>query len=285
MMRPYKFKCEYTDEMPEPLVRIDSMELDELSLVGSGDDPMAHVVISKAAPDDKNTAGGDSPATMTTTLTSEDDMPNGEENTQEIDLDALPEDVRQYITEMEDVVEQALAALGDDGDEDEDEGSDSEKELVGVGKAAPAPSVDEILKSNPELAAIVKSANERAENAEAIAKAERDRRVEHEMIEKAAALPMIGAKDELAAVLRKLYETVPEEAATVEKMLRTANAQLKESALYSEVGKSSPGLSDPIASGVAEIRKAHPDLTAEQATDRYFSENPSAYAAYLREGA
>lgn len=267
--------------MPKKLVRIDSMELDELSLVGSGDDPMAHVVISKAAPDDKNTAGGDSPATMTTTLTSEDDMPNGEENTQEIDLDALPEDVRAYITEMEDVVEQALAALGDDdGDEDGADEDADEREPELVGKSA-----DEILKANPELAAIVKSANERAENAEAIAKAERDRRVEHEMIEKAAALPMIGDRDELASVLRKLYETAPDEAATVEKMLRTANAQLKESALYSEVGKSSPGLSDPTASGVAEIRKAHPELTAEQATDRYFSENPSAYAAHIREGA
>ena len=36
-------------------VRIDSMELDEISLVGSGDDPQAKVIISKAAPD-KNTS-------------------------------------------------------------------------------------------------------------------------------------------------------------------------------------------------------------------------------------
>ena len=257
-------------------VRIDSMELDEISLVGSGDDPQAKVIISKAAPD-KNTSNDGSGSTLSLTTDSEENMGT------EISKDDLPAEVVEYINDIEDALADALGITGDDAGDDADEDNDAEDrsdELVGAGVEK---SAEEILKSNPELAAIVKAAQDEASEAKAIAKAEQDKRLHGEMISKAAALPEISAPtDELAEILKSLYAEVPEVAPKVEQLLKAANTQLQNSALFEEIGKSTRGEGDPVAAAAAEIRKEKPELTAEQAEAEAFRRNPELYTADLK---
>ena len=254
-------------------VRIDSMELDEISLVGSGDDPQAKVIISKAAPD-KNTSNDGSGSTLSLTTDSEENMGT------EISKDDLPPEVIEYIEDIEDALADALGITGDDGDDDDNYAEDRSDELVGAGVEK---SAEEILKSNPELAAIVKAAQDEASEAKAIAKAEQDKRLHGEMISKAAALPEISAPtDELAEILKSLYAEVPEVAPRVEQLLKAANTQLQNSALFEEIGKSTRGEGDPVAAAAAEIRKEKPELTAEQAEAEAFRRNPELYTADLK---
>lgn len=254
-------------------VRIDSMELDEISLVGSGDDPQAKVIISKAAPD-KNTSNDGSGSTLSLTTDSEENMGT------EISKDDLPAEVVEYIEDIEDALADALGITGDDGDDDDNDAEDRSDELVGAGVEK---SAEEILKSNPELAAIVKAAQDEASEAKAIAKAEQDKRLHGEMISKAAALPEISAPtDELAEILKSLYAEVPEVAPKVEQLLKAANTQLQNSALFEEIGKSTRGEGDPVAAAAAEIRKEKPELTAEQAEAEAFRRNPELYTADLK---
>jgi hypothetical protein len=252
-----------------------SMDLDEVSLVGSGDNVEAKVVISKAAHDEKNTDGTENPTTLFTTGNSEEyDMP------EDISSDDLPQEVADYLEGLEELVADAIDSgfLGDvDGESDDEDAY----EPVLVEKAEPE--LEDILKSHPEIALIVKAAEERAEVAEAIAKHERDVRIEREMVEKAASLTFVSDnRDELANLLRSLYEVAPEEAEVVEKMFRTANSQLRESAIFKEMGSGLPGLSDPVRSEAEAIRKEDPSLTAEQAEALAFERNPHLYADELK---
>lgn len=250
--------------------RIDMMDLDEVSLVGSGDDPEARVVISKAH---KNAGSDQSSGTViSNTGTSEENMPEeNDQTTDEISLDDLPEDVVQYIQTLESLL----------GDELEDDGElEEEPEPVLVGKSA---STEDILKSNPDLAEIVKAATDRADEAERIAKHERDRRVEREMIEKAQQLPLIGdTTEDLASLLHKLNDADPTLATAVEGLLRKANDQLRESDLFSEVGKSTPGAGSVVAGVIAELQKNDPTLTAEQAEVLAYANNPGLYRDELK---
>lgn len=254
-----------------------AMDLDEVSLVGNGDNVQAKVVISKAADTDKNTDQLSDTTTLLTTEDSEDsDMPD------ETPTDDLPTEVVDYVEGLEELVASAIDAgfLGDLDDDGEDDLVDDEPELVGVSKSY---DVEDIMKSNPEIAAIVKAAEERAETAEAIAKHERNVRVEREMIEKASSLTFISDdRDDLASLLRSLYENVPEEAEAVEKLFRSANSQLRESAIFKEVGSGLPGLSDPVRSATEAIRKEQPELTTEQAEALAYERNPHLYTDELK---
>jgi len=255
-----------------------SMDLDEVSLVGNGDNVEAKVVISKAAESDKNTVDGTNATTLLTTGQSEDNqMPDETTNVE------LPDEVVDYVEGLEELVSTAIDAgfLGDIVD-DEDEDVEVDDDDLVLSKSADF-EVEDILKSNPEIAAIVKAAEERAEVAEAIAKHERNVRVEREMIEKASSMTFISDdRQTLADLLRNLYEYVPEEAEVVEKLFRAANSQLREGAIFKEVGSGLPGLSDPARAAAEAIRKEQPELTAEQAEALAYERNPHLYTDELK---
>lgn len=266
--------------------RIDAMNLDEISTVWSGDDPEALIVISKADPNGQHMSneGTDVAGTLpVNTNPVEENMPP-----EMINKDDLPDDVVEYIEGLEEIAADKLGLfdLGDDhtdvskndpGDEDDDDDD--------VGD-----DVDSILKSNPVLAGIIKEAQDaataaekRAEAAEAIAKAEQERRVEAEMIAKAESLSMITQdKSELAGLLGTLYKSDPETASKVEQILKAADAQLREAGLFEEFGKSGTGLNSEVEAAAAEIRKANPEMTPEQAAAAAYEANPSLYDNELR---
>lgn len=248
-----------------------AMELDEISLVGSGDDPTAHMLISKAR--EKNTGDDQGADTLQDQHADPEDDGMGV-----INKDDLDPEVAEYIDGLEEIAKGVLGLDDDNLDDDEDEtieeadddGSDDDTEAI--------------LKANPALAEIVSKA--RADAAEAISKAQAlEAAAERsEAISKAQALPHIqGERDELADVLQAIAKADPELSKQVEKLLTAANAAIAASPLFSEIGKDI-GPSDEIAAKAAEIKKAHPEFTDEAAISAVYEANPDLYAKALREG-
>jgi hypothetical protein len=276
--------------------QIVKMDLDEISLVTSGDDPSAVVVISKARPSvDKSNNDTVDSSTMSATTPSEDVQMGTEINKAGASADLL-----EYVDGLEELVNEAIEGgflLDPDSDEsdsdddektepkaeagDEDEDSDEDDTDESVEKSAPT--LDEILKSNPAVAEAISKANDRAEAAEKIAKSERDARVHREMIEKAVQLPFIvGTVDEKTELLVDLYAADAQLGKRVETVLKAANAASRESEVFKQYGSERGSGSDTVDARAEEIMKADPTLSKEAAIVRVFEADPS---LYLTEGA
>lgn len=265
--------------------RLSEMDFDEISLVASGDDPEARVVIAKSAAKNSGAKsrhrGTPRPTLSKGDLSQEDQMT-------EISKDDLPEEVVSYIAELEKSVDEmvdAITQLDDEEVDDEveevaeleelDEELDEEKELEPVGKS------DAVTISKAEHAALLV----RVEQAEAIAKSEREQRRKNEAIVKAESMAF-GETDEVAQLLVDIEDASPELAGRVEALLSTANQQVEKSALFSEVGKSLTEFTttSSLDSMAAEIVKADPSVTQEAAIAQALEGNPALYEEYLKGG-
>lgn len=147
----------------------------------------------------------------------------------------------------------------------------------------------DILKSaDPAIVEIVKAAEERAEAAEKIAKAERDYRIEQEFIAKAAEFGSLSVEaSTLGPVLKAAAEALDEEAfGVIIDALTAANETVGESDLFSEVGKSTSfegsASSDSIEKAAARLREEDSSLTHAQAISKAVELDPSLYTEYLR---
>jgi hypothetical protein len=285
--------------------RLTKIKLDEVSLVGSGDDARANVVLSKSdsVPDESdsipaNQLGGNG-------------MGRKQGTPAIIDKSALPDDVQEYINALEDVVlakddddttddfedeaEDEFEDEDDDGDaEDEDDSEDESpapRRGVKVGKgsrkggqAPMSKSMRQVLaKADPEVRDLIAKMQTDVDEANRIAKHERDERERKEWITKAQTLTHINDNpDNLGGLLKALHDKAPQEAVAVEKLLKAANAQVAKSGLFDEIGRSA---GDYTGSGldmrVAELRKADPKMTREQAETKALEMDPSLYDDYL----
>lgn len=155
--------------------------------------------------------------------------------------------------------------------------------------ASPEEEDEDIMKSaDPAIVAIVKAAEERAEAAERIAKAERDFRLEREFIAKAATLTHIPVDSgAFGALLKSVADAITTEQFNgLWEALASANSALAESGLFSEVGKSGAFDNDsvfsPIDKAAQKILAVEPNLTKEQAIAKAVSSDPNLYISYLR---
>lgn len=265
--------------MPERW-RLRDMDLDEISLVRSGDDPTAEVVIAKSAhPDnDKSADDGHSSSTLHDHEPPREDHDMGDE----IKKDDLPAEVVEYIEALEGVVESLIEGGEDDSFEEEDGDLSKSGDEDGADF-----DLHDLAKSAPEVYAVIAKAQadadaamKRAEAAEAIAKAEVDRREREEAIAKAAALPMINDnKEDLAEDLLALRKANPALADKMEALLSTANTQIAKSNIFTEFGKSgaTTTIEKSVEAKVEELRKANPALTREQAEVMVYESDPSLY--------
>ena len=183
-------------------------------------------------------------------------------------------------------IDNANGADDDDGGAGGDVGIGDNN--VGVNK-----SMDEVTLQK-KLDAIEKAYEEkltaltkRAEDAENIAKAERDSRVLKEYIAKAAdlaSLPIEAA--EFGGVLKALAEKAPDEFAKLMPVLTSANEIAKKGALFAEYGTRSTQSSDitkRMDVEVDKVCKAEPNLTKEQAVRKVLKANPELYRQYVAE--
>jgi hypothetical protein len=150
---------------------------------------------------------------------------------------------------------------------------------------------DDIMKSaDPRIVEIVKAAQDRAEAAEMIAKAERDFRLEREFVSKASTLTHLPIDtDEFGRVLKEIADSVSEETfSKVWQVLEAANENVSTGDTFKEIGKSTGFLNDGPASiiekSAASLMKENPNLSREQAIAKAVENDPNLYIHYLREG-
>lgn len=250
------------------------MKLDFVSLVAAGDDPLAQVVIAKAAPD----GGGD------------DSNGSQEANMGEkIAKDDLDPEVVAYIEGLEtevDILSKQVEDLNESNEGltavNEDLTDTLSKMTPKDDEAADAINKSLLAKADPAIRELIEKQQAEVREAQTIAKAERDARLEREYISKAETLPMINTdKASLGGLLRRISEALStEDAAEVEKILRAANEQIEKSNLFDTLGSggAQTTVSASAEAKASEIRKAHPDLTPEQALAKAYDENPALLA-------
>lgn len=257
------------------------MELDFVSLVAAGDDPLAQVVIAKT---DKNAEHG----RPSSTLPSNDDP---EDRMGEINKADLAPEVVAYIEGLESEVD--LLSEQVEKSESELEAKDGQITdlTTRLSKSAPvdqeAARKEMLEKADPALRAYLVEQDQKVAKAEEIAKAEREARLTREFISKAESLPMITEdKAALATLLRSIHDALkPEESAAVEKMLAAANEQIAKGNLFSTFGTGGGDttVSKSVEAKAEEIRKADPSLTREQAIAKAYNDDPDLFAQAMTE--
>lgn len=125
------------------------------------------------------------------------------------------------------------------------------------------------------------------DDAEAIIKVERDERLKKEYIAKAASFAGLAVKpDEFGLVLKAIFEKSPTEYATLESVLKAADAALTQSKFFNELGGNGTGVNSAFAKVEAmakEIITKGATITKEQAIAKVLNDNPNLYAEYRKE--
>jgi chromosome segregation ATPase len=263
-----------------------------VSLVAAGDDPLAQVVISKAAaPDDKRTEADAGASTLSSTdLTEETAVAT-------INKSDLAPEVVAYIDGLEAEVD-TLSSQVEKAEQDIETLKAEHEETKGLlAKSSPTDDAaqEEITKSllakaDPAVRALIEKQQADLKRTEAIAKAEREARLEREYVAKAEALPMLAEdKAKMAGVLRAAADALtPEQNETLTTVLKAANEQIAKSNLFGTfgVGGGESTISKSVTAKVEDLRKADPSLTVEQATVKVYEQNPDlAQAAFAGEDA
>jgi hypothetical protein len=211
----------------------------------------------------------------------------------------LPDEVVQYIQQLE----QALAdAQGTDQPSDDQENEDMSNNPFG--KSLDDLDQDEVsflaelsknLEDEDTREAVTKAmeavskANERAEAAESIAKAERDHRLNAEYVAKARSYVNLPVKaEEFGPVLKALHEALDEDQlGVITKALSAANESVANLGAFTEIGKRGGGSYETISKAdVAAnelVKNSGGEVSKEQALERVFDADPSLYDEYLQE--
>ena len=184
----------------------------------------------------------------------------------------LPSEVYEYISALEAANSELTEQL-----QKNDEEAQQEAEQEDILKSA-----------DPEIVAIVKAAEERAEAAEVIAKAERDFRLEREFVSKAASLDNLSIEaDAFGKVLKNAAEALSQEDFdALMGALEGANSSVEAGAVFAEVGKASSfendGPTSALNKAAASLRESDSTLTPEAAVAKAVSEDPTLYEQYLK---
>lgn len=207
----------------------------------------------------------------------------------------IPDEVLDYIQQLEEALAQAQGE--GQGQEGGDANNFQQEEEKMVGKnydEDEAAFLQELAKSlqdeeqRDQIAKaeqLIKKANDRAEEAERIAKSERDHRLNQEFIAKARSfsnLPL--SADEFGPVLKRLHDAMSEEdVAVIEKALSTANESV--ASYFDEIGKRGDNvlIDDRVDVIAKSMTEADPGLTMEQARSRALEQNPSLYDEILND--
>jgi hypothetical protein len=272
--------------VPKPVQRVSDMDIDEVSLVDRAACPPAAIVFSKRADQEESMP--------------EYSGPDG----QPLDLSQFEEGT---ILEDADGNQFEVTFSDDDGDDDGDEYDDDgaedyyedEDELVGAGAAigkAFADTDDAMLASVREalskavteedrsavLSKAFTSLSKRAEQAEAIAKSERDLRLTREYVSKAAEYNVPIAPEELGPVLMRAATALSyEDCAVIHKALSAAGEML-----YEEAGFDGSGASEDPMDQIEDFLGQHVSKSGESqelAMTAFFDNNPGVYDALRAE--
>lgn len=263
--------------------RLQNMVFDEVSLVGRPANELATVVLHKSG--ESEFAGVEEVDTIS--LNNQDNIEEGEniimsENLNEENLSTMleetPEEIRSYVSKLEDTV----TALEATAEEQDSKISELEKAFSDIS----VEEVDEeeaILKSaDPVIQELVAKAQADADNAMAIAEAEKEARLSKEYSDKAGTFSNLPIEQEaLASLLKKVAETLEdEEFSALEEMLNGVDSTIGKSSLFAEVGSSNESDSNGEIEAVAKSLMTD-GTTYEQAYEKALLDNPELYQRYL----
>ena len=142
----------------------------------------------------------------------------------------------------------------------------------------------------PAVRERIEKAEKRAEAAERIAKAEEDMRVTREFVAKAEADydELTFDASEFGPVLKRASEALKaDDFETLDQVLKAANEQARQSALFKSVGRdgepaeSGSDADRTLAAKAEEIRKSEPGVSRTEAMRRAMRENPDLAAAHI----
>jgi len=214
----------------------------------------------------------------------------------------LPDEVVQYIKQLEEAVAAANGDLNKPSGQHQEENVSTQSNPFGKsagdldeGDLSFLSELSKNLEGEEQREAINKAmeritaAEARANEADEIAKAEREHRLNGEYLAKAQtyrSLPV--SAEEFGPVLKKLDEVLDEdERGVLEKALRSADDQVASATLFSEVGKRGGGEGyqaiSKLDASAQEIRKENPDISMESARERALEADPSLYDEFLSE--
>lgn len=266
--------------MPQNLTE---MTIEEISLVDDGANEDARVVIVKAKSGHNGQAaqGGFDPSNPDAAA-----MAAASIKEFEMDIETLSkalDDAEAKLAALEKRASDAEASLKDA----EEVIKSKDDQIAEINKAANPPSDEEVLKGLPE------SIRKRIEDAEAIAKAAQEdvakAKAAQEQAEYIAKAKSLGAPDadKVGGLLLRVAKgtTTMDDAATLETMLKAANAQGQTAALFKALGSDTATDAEPedmLKAKADEIEKAADGkLTKEQAYAKAVDQNPTLYSAYM----
>jgi hypothetical protein len=207
----------------------------------------------------------------------------------------LPDEVIQYIQQLEQALADAQGENTPSGDQEDDNVNPFGKsydmldddETAFLAELAKNLETEEQRDNVAKAMEIVEKANARAEAAEEIAKAERDFRLNQEFVAKARSYSNLPVNpEEFGPVLKKLNEVLNEdELGLVTKVFSSANETVAHAGVFTEIGKRGVGSYETVSKvdGKAhEIAKSE-GITIEAARERVFEQDPSLYDQYLQE--
>jgi hypothetical protein len=151
--------------------------------------------------------------------------------------------------------------------------------------------IDAIPEESRELVQMLwkehESAIKKADELEAILKAEREIRITKEYQERGANFQNIGTAEVVGGILKKAYEVSAEYGLQLENSLKDANAKIEKSDLFKEIGSDATSTNDSSWAKIEELAKGlvmkGDGQTMAQAIDRVLAENPKLYEEYTRE--
>lgn len=252
--------------------KLRSVKLDEISFVGKGDNPEAHVLLLKIKPEDEsNNDKGENEMTPEEIAALQKAIEDGTAKIAE-----LEKQIADVTKEKDDLIAKASKCPACGADMEEGECA------KGCGKKEVKKEEEDIFKGLPE--AIVK---EIQDNRARIAKME-DETSTREYVAKAAEVTLIGKADEVGDLLKSIAKHSTDLATKVFDLFKTASVRIKEGDLLKEIGKQSDDSNaatayDKIVAKAAELRKAHPELTEAKAFTKVYDEDAELRAAYLKE--
>jgi len=250
-----------------PTHKLSNVKLNEISFVGAGDNPQAHVLLLKRKPNVKD---------------EDDDITKTKE------AQNMPEKV---VKELEEKVSDL-----------EKEKADLQAEIVtlktapkegescptcGVTKEAPKDAIDK--SALPE--AVRKKLDEQEAEIEKNRKDVellKDAELTREYIGKAAEIGAVGKVDEVGELLKSIGKVSKELAGKVFDVLKAADSRIKTGGLFKEMGTDAGGntgatAAEQIAQKADELRKTCPELTKEKAWTKVYDTDADLRKQYIAE--
>jgi len=183
----------------------------------------------------------------------------------------LPDEIVDYIGDLQDSVEDLTKRLEEDTEEIDDTTDPIEKALGAM---------------DEDAAALIQERLEKLDELEETVVATEIEKADSEYIAKARAFDGLGDPEEIGPALRRLAEVSPEDADLIEKAFTAAAEQTKTSDLYEELGHAIAKSGDAetqIHTIAKSMQEANPSLSEEEARAEAWEQNPELYEEHARE--